>query len=168
MWRASGRPPPAAWRAVISESNLTRARGSRFQLPAPLVRRGTLLGGEHALGGELGDGRGKIGGIAAVDDVLHARERLVYPLRIKRWPLGCHDLLSTGRPRPLVGVEQVLVDLLAWPGADDFYRNVDVRLLPRQPDHVARQVHDLHRLPHVEHEDLAAAGEAAGADDQLH
>ena len=38
---------------------------------------------------------------------------------------------------------------------------------PGEPDHVGRQVDDLHRIAHLEHEDLAARGQLARADDQL-
>ena len=41
-------------------------------------------------------------------------------------------------------------------------------LLAGQLDHVVGEVDDPDRVTHLEHEDLAALGERAGADDQLH
>ena len=54
------------------------------------------------------------------------------------------------------------------PGADDLDRDVRPRARSRQPDHVAGQVDDPHRLAHLEHEHLArAAAEVARPDHQL-
>ena len=36
-----------------------------------------------------------------------------------------------------------------------------------EADHVVREVEDAHRIAHVEHEDVAAAPDAAGLHDQL-
>ena len=69
-----------------------------------------------------------------------------------------------GRHRRLLAVEQFLVQLLAGAQAGEADLDVVVRLQPGQPDHLARQIDDLHRLAHVEHEDaalLALAGSAA-------
>src|SRR4051812_35140852 len=121
MWRASGRPPPAAWRAVISGSNLSRVRGScrRGGPGSSVLARGVLFGLEHPLGRQLRHGGGQAGGIAAVDDVLDARECLVNPLRIQRRALGGDDLLGARGARALVRIEEVLVHLLARARADD-------------------------------------------------
>ena len=47
--------------------------------------------------------------------------------------------------------------LLARARADDLDRDVALGLVSREPDHVARQVHDPHRLAHLEHEHLSRA-----------
>ena len=47
-------------------------------------------------------------------------------------------------------------ELLARAHPDEFDLDVLVRLKPAQLDHLPRQVHDLDRLAHVEHENLAA------------
>src|SRR5260221_12531427 len=125
MWIASGKPPPAAWRAVMNGSNLSRACGR-----SDLRRRRALLGGQNSLAAGLGDGGREARRIAAVDDVLDARERLVDPVRVERRALGRDDLVRARRLGPLVGVVEVLVDLLARARTDDLDRDVHVRFVP--------------------------------------
>jgi hypothetical protein len=60
------------------------------------------------------------------------------------------------------------VQLLAGADADELDRDVALRLPAREPDHVVREVHDLHRLAHVEHEDVAALADRPGLDDELY
>ena len=52
--------------------------------------------------------------------------------------------------------------------ADERDRDVRLRLLAGEADHVAGEVEDLHRLAHVEHVDLAAAADRAGLHDERH
>ena len=67
------------------------------------------------------------------------------------------DLLRRRRLRALVGVEQLLVQLLARRGGRRPRSRCRVSgSRPESADHVAREVDDPHRLAHLEHEDLAA------------
>ena len=68
----------------------------------------------------------------------------------------------------LAGADELLVELLARRRPDELDRDVGPRLLPREPDHLLREVDDPHRLAHVEHVDLTAAADRAGLDDELH
>ncbi len=63
---------------------------------------------------------------------------------------------------------QLLVQLLAGACADEPHCDVvrprlavrlQARLLAGEADHVAGEIENLHRLAHVEHEDLAAAAD---------
>ena len=57
--------------------------------------------------------------------------------------------------------QELLVQLLARAGAGELDRGCPVvGLLARQPDHLPRQVEDLHRLAHVQHEQMAAVADA--------
>ena len=49
---------------------------------------------------------------------------------------------------------ELLVELLARPGADDLDRDVSLGLPAGQADHLPGELEDLDRLAHVEHEDL--------------
>ena len=64
-------------------------------------------------------------------------------------------------------MEQLLEQFLAraQAGVDD--RDLAARLLAGEADHLLGQVADLHRLAHVEREDLAALANAGGLQDQL-
>ncbi len=62
---------------------------------------------------------------------------------------------------------QLLVELLPGPRSHELDFDVRHRLLAGEADHRVREIHDLHRLAHVEHVDLAAAADRAGLDDQL-
>ena len=62
-----------------------------------------------------------------------------------------------GRHRGLVAVEQLLDQLLARTQAGVADRHVLVRPQPGKPDHLPRQIDDLHQPAHVEHEDAAVA-----------
>ncbi len=65
--------------------------------------------------------------------------------------------------------EELLVQLLAGPRLGELDRDVRLGLVAGEPDHVVGEVDDLHRLAHVEDEDLALAGaDVAGSDHQLH
>lgn len=52
--------------------------------------------------------------------------------------------------------EELLVELLAWAETHVLDLDVDIRGQSRKSDEVPGHVVDLHRLPHVEDEDLAA------------
>jgi hypothetical protein len=66
----------------------------------------------------------------------------------------------------LVVGEQLLEELLARPQARVDDADLALRELG-EPDHVAREVHDLDRLAHVHHEDLAAQAHAARLQHEL-
>src|SRR6266550_2338716 len=72
-----------------------------------------------------------------------------------------------GLAHSLALAEELLVELLAGARADELDRDLAPGLLAREPDHVAREVEDPHRLAHVENEDLAATADRAGLDDEL-
>ena len=102
------------------------------------------------------------GGIAGVHELLDAREGALHPVRVERRLHRADDLLRGRGLRALAGVEELLVDLLARAaGPTISIADVHVRLEPGQPDHVAGQVDDLHRVAHLEHEHLAAGGQLA-------
>src|SRR4051794_23166043 len=98
-------------------------------------------------------------GVARVHELLDLGERLLDPLRVERRALRNEDPVLAGRARPLVAVEQLLVQLLAWPAADDLDRHVAVGLATRELDHLACEVDDPDRFAHFEHVDLAAPAE---------
>src|SRR5437867_4180755 len=79
-----------------------------------------------------------------------------HPRRIGRGERP-HDanLRMTGRARMLVGGEQFFEELLPLAQAGKFYFDICFGKA-REPDHVSRKIDDLHRLAHVEHEELAA------------
>ncbi len=58
--------------------------------------------------------------------------------------------------------EHFLIKLLAGSQSGECNINVAVRHIARQPDHILREIEDLHGLAHVEHEDLAALRIRAG------
>jgi hypothetical protein len=82
--------------------------------------------------------------------------------------LGAQDLLRRGGLRALVRVEELLVQLLPRRAGPTTSIAMSPRGAARELDHVARELHDRHRLAHVEHEDLAAGPERSRADDELH
>ena len=112
---------------------------------------------------------GEAGLIARRDQALEAAHGHLNPVGIERARADrADDPVGACRLRALVGVEELLVELLARADADDLDRDVDVGLVAGEPDHVAREVEDLHRLAHLEHEDLAGAGaEVARLDHEL-
>src|SRR5215207_47236 len=120
-----------------------------------------------AHGGQLTHLHRQGGGVAVEHEPSDLVERLLLPGRIEARMLGPEDLLRRRRLRPLVRVEQLLVQLLARPRADHLDRDVALGLQSGEPDHVVRQLHDPHRLAHLEHEDLAALHERARPDHEL-
>ena len=68
----------------------------------------------------------------------------------------------------LAAQKQLLKQLLAGTqaGVDD--GDVHIRLKAGQPDHVARQIVDAHRIAHVEHENFSAVRIGAGLENELH
>ena len=56
----------------------------------------------------------------------------------------------------LIGLTQVLSELLAWSDSDDLDGNVDVDLTTRQLDHPTGEVDDGNGLSHLQHEDVSA------------
>ena len=89
-------------------------------------------------------------------------------LGVERRTGGAHDLAVARRAHLLVHVEQLLVELLAGTDAHHLDRDVAAGLVARELDHAAGEVDDPDRLAHVEHEDVAALGDAGGLDHQLH
>ena len=88
--------------------------------------------------------------------------------RVERDRLADVDEIVLGLSEALLSHELLLVELLAaaQAGVDD--RDISLRLEAGQADQVAGQVVDLHRLTHVEDEDLAAPGVGACLQDQTH
>ena len=84
--------------------------------------------------------------------------------RVDRRAGRARDLRVRRRVDGLALVPELLVQLLAGPGADEL--DLRRRLLAGEADHVLGEVDDLHRLAHVEHVDLAAAADRAGLDDE--
>lgn len=64
--------------------------------------------------------------------------------------------------------EQFLDEFLARAGADELDVNVAAHFQAAEPDEVAGQLHDRHRLAHVQDEDLAALADGGRLQDQLH
>src|SRR5207249_6390336 len=113
--------------------------------------------------------------VSLVGEALELRQLSGQPLRIDRWPAQPQDLRMRRLADGLVLSPQLLVELLPGPRADVLDRNVGrpgdlvagkSRLLAREADHVRRQVDDLHRLAHVEDEDLSATADRAGLHDE--
>src|SRR4051812_42697025 len=103
--------------------------------------------------------------VGALGQALELAEALLEPLGVDRRPSGAHDLRVRGRADHLALVPQHLVDLLTGEDAGEDDR--DVRLVAAgETDHLLREVEDAHRLPHVEHVDLAAAAHRARLDDE--
>src|SRR3954451_12127075 len=135
----------------------------------------TLLGvaeryrrvGHSAALGEHRHRRREPARVARIHELLDLGEGLLDPGRVERGALGHEYALLAGRPRPLVGVEELLVQLLPGAAADDLDRHVAVGLATRELDHLAREVDDPDRVAHLEHVPLAAAAELAGVDDEL-
>ena len=95
-------------------------------------------------------------------------EPFLEPFRVDGRPRGAEDLRVRCRPDLLAVGPELLVQLLARADADERDRDVRLRILAREADHVDGQVEDLHRLAHVEHVDLAAAADRAGLHDERH
>jgi hypothetical protein len=104
-----------------------RRRGARRRI----ARGRFVLVGLARLARELGDLCRKARGVSFEDqqaDLVEHRLDLGDPERLA---LGPQDLLGLGRPRALVAVEQLLVELLAGAAADDL--DVDVPRRPASP-----------------------------------
>src|SRR5215207_3411975 len=135
---------PIAWIRSTSSTTLeagpARVHGLGVHLERPLRRR-RAAAGIALTRPAIDDGR-EARGVAGVDDILDRGERLVDPVGVERLALRDQDLLRRGGLRPLARIEQLLVDLLARPPAHDLDRDLLVRLVAREPDHVAGQVDD--------------------------
>ena len=70
------------------------------------------------------------------------------------------------RADELAVVPELLVQLLAGAHADELDRDLLLRLLAREADHVTRKVEDLHRFAHVEDVHAAAAADRSRLHDQ--
>lgn len=66
-----------------------------------------------------------------------------------------------------VGDQQLFIKLFAGTQADLLNFDVHAGRQPGQADHLLRQLADIHRLAHVQHEHLAAAREGAGLQHEL-
>ena len=122
-----------------------------MRLPARAHRR--AHGPPHARG-QVGDLRGEPGGVALQHEQVDLGEHLLHDLRRERLALCPQDLLGGGRPRALVAVEQLLVQLLPRPAPDLLDLDVAVGVEAGELDHRPRQLDDPHRLAHVEHQHL--------------
>ncbi|SCV02306.1 hypothetical protein CNECB9_960031 [Cupriavidus necator] len=91
---------------------------------------------------------------------------------LQAWLVGAHDAFVVAR-RDIAADQQFLIEFLPRAQADELDLDVPVRVLggafhqPGHLDHGPGQIHDPHRLPHVQHEHLAAAGHRARLDHQL-
>ena len=75
-------------------------------------------------------------------------------------------IFATSVGRTTLGVvEELLVQLLARPQADDLDR-LRIGVAPSESDQVSGEVHDLDRLPHIEDEQVAALAEGRRVQDQ--
>ena len=125
--------------------------------PVGLVGRAVL----ELRGRELGDLRRETGGIALEDEQADLGEHRLDGRHGQRLALGQQDLLGARRPRSLVGVEELLVDLLSRPAADDLHVDVALGVETGELDHRSSELDDAYWLAHVEHEHLGAARAAA-------
>ena len=107
-------------------------------------------------------------GVTRLDEALENRELGVEPRRLDRWPRDPLDLRVRARRDHLAVADEHLVELLARRRPDHLDRDLAPGLLAGEADHVLRQVHDPHGLPHVEDVDLPALGDRTGLDDELH
>src|SRR3954464_8176344 len=89
---------------------------------------------------ELRDDRREAGGIALEREQADAGEGLLDPGRVDPRALGAQDPLGGGGLWVFVRVEELLVELLARPPADDLDRDVAPGLEARQTDHVLGQL----------------------------
>ena len=64
--------------------------------------------------------------------------------------------------------KQFFIQLLAGAQAGIDDRDIHIRLKAGQPDHIARQVVDAHRVAHIEHKNFPAARIGAGLKNELH
>src|SRR5207302_2620233 len=102
--------------------------------------------------------------LVRVDEPLQLAERLLEPARVDHLPAHAQDLRMRRLLDRLGLAPEILVELLARPGADELDRNLGVGLLAREPNHLLRQLEDLDGLAHVEHEHLATTADRARLD----
>src|SRR6266545_2262035 len=93
--------------------------------------------------------------LAPFDEPLELAELLLEPDAVDGRPARPVDLRVPRLGHDLVLTPQLLVQLLARADADELDRHLAVGLLAGEADHRSREVDDLHRLAHVEDEDLA-------------
>src|SRR5581483_2338228 len=86
------------------------------------------------------ESRDELERVAVLDEALQLGELVLEPRRLDRRPLHAHDLRVLGRNDDLRLRPELLMQLLAGAHADELDRDVAVRLLAREPDHVAREV----------------------------
>ena len=73
----------------------------------------------------------------------------------------------------VVAYQQLFIQLFAWAQTRHLDGNVALRVVrvlhrqTRQRHHAARQIHNLHRLPHIEHKHIAARAHGARLNHQL-
>jgi len=80
---------------------------------------------------------------------------------------GDEDPIMYGGPGAFFLGQQLLIQLLARSRAAELDRDLLLREAG-QTDQIPRQIDDLHRFAHVKDEDLAAFGQRASLDDELH
>src|SRR6187200_3299747 len=145
----------AAASAVMKESMLGNG---------PNGGRLARIGGHRRAGGQRAHARGEPGRVALKDEQRDLVEHRLDSGGIEGLALGQHDLLGRRRLGTLVGVEEVLVQLLPRAPPHLLDRDVDVRAQTRELDHVPRELLDRDGLAHLEDEDLATRAERPGAD----
>src|SRR5205823_3800099 len=96
----------------------------RHAAPSLRGESGASPAGAESLAREVGDVLRQRGRVRLEHEEVDLSEDLLDPGGIQCLALGAHDLLSGRGLRPFVRVEEVLVELLPWPGADDLDRDV--------------------------------------------
>src|SRR5581483_3288809 len=113
-----------------------------------------------------GELRDQLQRLALLDEPLELGELLFEPGGVDRRPGDGEDLRVRRRGDGLSLAPQLLVQLLPGANADELDRDVAVRLLAGEADHLSGELEDRDRLAHVEDEHLAGAPDRAGLHDQ--
>jgi hypothetical protein len=122
----------------------------------------------HASHAEPLPGRGRgVEGAGDADEGARGRELLREAAPTRRGESAHEDLGVAGLVGALLVGGELFEELLAGAHAGEGDLDVLARRLAREGDEVAREVDDLHRLAHVEDEDLPALAHGAGLQHEL-
>src|SRR5204863_5670303 len=88
--------------------------------------------------------------LAASDHLVELRQLLIEPCARNRWPRRPQDLRVARRADRLALAPELLVQLLSGLRPDEIDGDLLLGLLAGEPDHVPREVEDLHGLAHVQ------------------
>ena len=152
------------WHAVgVTE----RARPCIAFRPQPALQLQVLAGG-----GKGGDHGGKLlhHALVVVGGGGFQRLQLLVELRQVDGAGACHKnfvVLGAAHLVLLLVHHQLFVELLAGAQAHHLDLHVHARLVAVKADELLGKVHDLDRLPHVQHIDVAAFGQGTGLQHQL-